>query len=113
MAESALWFKAYWLYVGEGAREKKKHQHYHYALILDGHKVKNPSAILDKVRDIWQYMDGSDWRPKDCYYNVKRGDVESLQDAIWRVSYLAKGRGKGYKPAQTKNYGTSRIRARF
>ena len=36
-------------------------------------------------------------------------DVESLLAAIWRVSYLAKVRGKGYKPPQTKNYGTSRI----
>jgi hypothetical protein len=89
-------------------QERKKHQHYHYALILDGHKVKHPSAVLDKVREIWEHMDGSDWRPKNCYYNVKRDDVESLQAAIWRVSYLAKGRGKGYKPAQTKNYGTSR-----
>jgi hypothetical protein len=30
--------------------------------------------------------------------------------AIWRISYLAKARGKGYKPVQTKNFATSRIR---
>ena len=72
-------------------------------LVLDGRKVNHPSAILDKVREIREHMDGSDWRPKNCYYNVHRDDVESHQAAIWRVSFLAKGRGKGYKPPQTKN----------
>lgn len=39
-------------------------------------------------------------------------EITTIQGAIWHISYLAKAkaRGKGYKPDQTKNYGTSRIK---
>ena len=91
--------------------ETQKHQHYHYVLMIDGHKVRHPHEILLKVKDIWeQRLQGSEFTPKNCYYNIKRGDFVTLQNAIWRISYLAKARGKGYKPVQTKNYGTSRIK---
>ncbi len=78
-------------------------------LFIDGHKVKHPSLILNKVKEIWLTLDGNYWIPKNCYYNVLRDDHESLQRAIWRISYLAKARGKGYRPPQTKDYSTSRI----
>jgi len=78
--------------------------------MVDGHKVRHPIEILAKVKEIWeQQLDGSMFTPKNCYYNLERDNHTSIQDAIWRISYLAKARGKGYKPAQTKNYGTSRI----
>ena len=89
--------------------ETAKHQHYHYALMIDGHKVNYPHEITNKVKELWRQLDGSEYFPKNCYYNVKRDNYESIQAAIWRISYLAKARGKGYKPDQTKNYGTSRI----
>lgn len=89
--------------------ETAKQQHYHYALMIDGHKVNFPHEITSKVKEIWRQLDGSEYFPEHCYYNVKRGDYESIQDAIWRISYLAKFRGKGYKPDQTKNFGNSRI----
>lgn len=89
--------------------ETAKQQHYHYALMIDGHKVNYPHDITSKVKEIWQQLDGSEYFPEHCYYNIKRNDYESIQAAIWRISYLAKARGKGYKPDQTKNYGTSRI----
>jgi urease gamma subunit len=89
--------------------ETAKQQHYHYALIVDGHKVNYPSEINDKVKELWRQLDGSAYFPDNCYYNIKRNDYDSIQAAIWRISYLAKARGKGYKPDQTKNYGTSRI----
>jgi hypothetical protein len=77
--------------------------------VIDGHKVNYPHEVTSKVKEIWRQLDGSEYFPKNCYYNVKRDDYESIQDVIWRISYLAKARGKGYKPDQTKNYGTSRI----
>jgi hypothetical protein len=90
--------------------ETAKQQHYHYALIIDGHKIRHPLEILNKVKEIWeQHLNGSEYTPKNCYYNLERDNFHSIQKAIWRISYLAKARGKGYKPAQTKNYGTSRI----
>jgi hypothetical protein len=90
--------------------ETAKQQHYHYALMVDGHKINYPYEITNKVKELWRQLDGSEYFPKNCYYNVKRDDYQTIQSAIWRISYLAKARGKGYKPDQTKNYGTSRIR---
>jgi len=91
--------------------ETAKQQHYHYVLMLDGHKVRHPHDILIKVKAIWEYqLQGSQYTPKHCYYNIMRGDYDSLQEAIWRISYLAKVRSKSNKPPQTKNYGTSRIK---
>ena len=90
--------------------ETAKQQHYHYALIIDGHKVNYSLEVNNKVKELWRQLDGSEYFPKNGYYNVKRYDYDSIQDAIWRISYLAKARGKGYKPDQTKNYGTSRIK---
>jgi len=91
--------------------ETAKQQHYHYALIIDGHKVRHPIEILAKAKDIWDiHLNGSEFTPKNCYYNLERNNHDSIQRAIWRISYLAKARGKGYKPKQTKNYGTSRIK---
>ncbi|GLX77724.1 hypothetical protein tinsulaeT_10640 [Thalassotalea insulae] len=91
-------------------QENQKHQHYHYVLMVDGHKVRHPHEILPKIKEIWELgLQGSEFTPKNCYYNLKRDDYDSIQKAIWRISYLAKARGKGYKPTQTKNYGTSRV----
>lgn len=90
--------------------ERAKQQHYHYALLIDGHKIRRPAFVLNKVKEIWLSLMGSDYTPKNCYYNVKRDSYDSIQAAIWRTSYLAKVRGKGYKPPQTKSYGTSRIK---
>lgn len=90
--------------------ETAKQQHYHYALMIDGHKVRHPFEILKKVKSIWEtQLQGSQYTPRKCYYNIKRDVPASVQSAVWRLSYLAKARGKRYKPAQTKNYGTSRI----
>ncbi|MCG7650991.1 inovirus-type Gp2 protein [Alteromonas sp. MmMcT2-5] len=89
--------------------EKAKKQHYHYALILDGHKVRHSELIINKAKSIWEQFQRHLYVPKNCYHPIKRNDFSSIQGAIYRLSYLAKARGKGYKPAQTKNYGTSRI----
>jgi hypothetical protein len=93
--------------------ETARQQHYHYAVMIDGHKANYPCVINDKIKDIWQQLDGSAYFPAHCYYNMERNDFRSIQAAIWRISYLAKNRGKGYKPAQTKNYGASRIRLKY
>ena len=94
--------------------EKAKQQHYHYALMLNGHKVRHPHEILPKVKDIWEtHLQGSEYTPKRCYYNLTRDCEASIQRAVWRISYLAKARGKGYRPPQTKDYGTSRIKHKY
>ncbi len=89
---------------------KGKGQHYHYALFLDGNKVRHSSRIIEFVRASWErsmggYSIGYIKRP---FYFVDNEAV--AQKAIYRLSYLAKTRGKGHRPPQTKDYGTSRMK---
>ena len=93
-------------------KETAKQQHYHYVLLLDGHKIRHPHEILLRIKEIWEtQLDGSMYTPKNCYYNIHRNDRKNIQDAIWRISYLAKARGKGYRDKQAKDYSTSRLKA--
>ena len=91
-------------------QEKAKQQHYHCWLALDGNKIKSAFGILGMVEDLWHEIIGSHhWEPENATYMIKRGDHQSLATAVYRISYLAKGRGKGYRPQQTKDYGQSRL----
>lgn len=91
--------------------ERAKQQHYHYTLFLDGHKVNHHWEISKRARAIWDNLNGSLRVPENPTYMVKRTDTIEAQNAIYRVSYLAKYRGKGmrYRPIQTKDYGASRV----
>ena len=87
-----------------------KGQHYHLALFLDGNKVRHSSRINETIKSSWErplggYHIGYIKRP---FYFVNNQDIE--QQAIYRVSYLAKTRGKGERPPQTKDYQCSRMK---
>ena len=45
---------------------------------------------------------------KPFYYIDKNNLDTELAKAVYRISYLAKVRGKGYRSQQAKDYGTSR-----
>jgi hypothetical protein len=98
--------------------ETVKTQHYHVALFLDGNKIQYPSALLQLIEAKW-YKYGRLWIPKKkhvdddgCFYFIdkKKEDFkEQRENAIYRLSYLGKTRGKGYKDVQAKNYSVSRL----
>lgn len=90
-------------------QEKAKGQHYHVALYLDGDKVNHSSRISKMIRETWEALKVGNTVhiPKNCYYNIT--DNESKREVVYRISYLSKQRGKGYRPPQTKDYGTSRL----
>ena len=44
----------------------------------------------------------------DCH-KVHRGDDEAFGEALYRCSYLAKARGKGYGSLGANNYSGSRV----
>ncbi|NVJ62197.1 MAG: inovirus-type Gp2 protein [Gammaproteobacteria bacterium] len=90
-------------------QEKAEQQHYHYALLVDGSKVRHPFEINKKVRELWRSLGGAEFFPKSCYYNLHRSNWQSVQDAVWRISYFAKARGKDKRPSQTKRFGHSRV----
>lgn len=90
---------------------KGKGQHYHYALFLDGNKVRHSSRVNGFVRASWErpmggYSLGYIKRP---FYFVDSDAI--AKDAIYRLSYLAKTRGKGHRRPQTKDYQCSRMKA--
>ena len=98
-------------------QEEAKQQHYHVALFLDGNKIQHPSKLLQLIKAKW-YKHGRVWIPKKervdddgCFYYIeKKNFVEERGKAIYRLSYLAKTRGKGYKDIQAKNYSVSRLK---
>ena len=46
---------------------------------------------------------------KNPYYYLDKNNLNiELAKAIYRISYLAKVRGKGYRSQQAKDYGASR-----
>jgi len=92
-------------------RETTKHQHYHFALWIDGNKIQHPKRLLAHIMQTWEAIDPSNHSMpyiKKPFYFVK--DNQGLDDVVYRLSYLAKTRGKGYRPEQVKDYSTSRLK---
>ncbi|PHS26841.1 MAG: hypothetical protein COA83_02145 [Methylophaga sp.] len=92
-------------------QERAKTQHYHFVLFLDGRLIRHSSKISGMVKAAWEDPTGTFtvWYVKRPFYFTNSEDI--IQKAIYRVSYLAKPRGKGYRPAQTKDYQCSRMKA--
>lgn len=93
--------------------ERAKKQHYHCVMMLDANKIRHPSKLNEFIIKLATKHNLRPWIPEHCYYKFKRNDHNEKQSAIFRMSYLAKGRGKGKKPAQVKNYASSRIKPKI
>jgi len=90
-------------------REKAKEQHYHLALYLDGNKIQHPKKLNAQIKEMWAPHGHMPVISKPYYY-VDRNNLKARRlDAIYRVSYLAKVRGKGYRDKQAKDYEASRL----
>ena len=90
--------------------ERAKAQHYHFVLFLDGRLIKHSSKIIPMIKFAWDDGTGTFTMPyiKHPFHFADSEDI--IQKAIYRVSYLAKPRGKGYRPAQTKDFQCSRMK---
>jgi len=96
--------------------EKAKAQHYHVALFIDGDVIQSPTKLLRQIKVKW-FKYGHCHVPKKktkdergCFYYIDKHNMEDERaEAIERLSYLAKTRGKGYKGKQAKNYSVSRL----
>ncbi|MEH8261312.1 inovirus-type Gp2 protein [Aeromonas veronii] len=89
-------------------QESTKSQHYHMVLMLDGDKVRHSASLLDELREIWGRMGGTVWIPKNPFIFIDQPDL--VAGAVKRGSYLAKARGKGYRPDKVRDFGCSRIK---
>lgn len=96
------------LWVKEQEITKTKNQHYHMVFMLDGDKVRYSARLLDELEEIWRRMGGTVSIPKNPFIFINQPEL--VAEAIYRGSYLAKGRGKGYRPDGVRDFGCSRIR---
>jgi len=97
------------------AREKEtsKKQHYHCALYLDGNKIQHPKKLTPAMKQMWS-AHGHMSVTENPYYYIEQDNILTKRlDAIERLSYLAKVRGKGYRNPQAKDYGASRIKIKL
>lgn len=95
-------------YIWAREQEKSKSQHYHVALIIDGDKLRHPARLLVELSELWERKGGRLWTPENCYQMTERNNIANV---IYRVSYLAKERGKGYRPNGVRDFGYSQIKA--
>ena len=94
-------------------QETAKKQHYHLALILDGDKIQHPAKLNEVIKEKW-LPNGSIYKPDNCFYYIdKNNHQDERPKAIYRASYMAKSRGKGVRPAQTKDYYCSRLKVKL
>ena len=94
--------------------------------MLNGHEVQSPKWLQSRISRIWMDVGGSTptWVR---FYRLERKELVNNHDVIlmtehglkesgcvigfvYHVSYLFKGRGKGYLQTGSHNYGHSRLR---
>jgi hypothetical protein len=96
-------------WVREHERDNADTHHYHVALFLDGSKIQHPKKLLILIRKMWK-PHGHVSYIRNPFDYINRNDNETRLKAIWRISYMAKIRGKGYRDPQAKDYQTSRLK---
>lgn len=101
-------------YVWAREVEKAKYQHYHWVIYLDGQKVQHPAKLKTIIKTLWESpglpYGGHVPVVQNPFYFVDNEPTK--HEAIQRISYLAKTRGKGYRSAQAKDYGSSRLKTK-
>jgi hypothetical protein len=90
--------------------ERAKTQHYHCAFFIDGDVLQYPSKLLQQIKAKW-FKNRHCQKPDNCFYYIEKKNLEEERaKAIYRLSYLAKTRGKGHRNPQAKDYQTSRLK---
>jgi len=98
-------------YVWVREHEQSKKLHYHLAIFLDGDKIRYPNKLFKKLKEMWKPHGHMPTIANPYYFIDKHNQFIVRGEVIYRVSYLAKIRAKGYRHPQTKDYGTSRLKA--
>jgi hypothetical protein len=96
-------------WVREHERDTADTHHYHVALFLDGSKIQHPKKLLILIRKMW-VLHGHVPYIRNPFDYINRNDNDTRLKAIWRISYMAKIRGKGHRAEQANDYGASRLK---
>lgn len=86
-------------------------QHYHIALLLEGHKIRSPHKLLNIIKNLWIQSGGSSVYRAN-YHNLHRDDECGIADVIFHLSYLAKVTGKSVLPSNFKAFSSSRLKSK-
>ena len=97
-------------YVWVREMERAKTQHYHCAFFIDGDVLRTSNVLNQQIKAKWFKNGHRSVVPKPFYFLDKHNMEEKRKEVIYRLSYLAKVRGKGYRSAQAKDYSTSRLK---
>ncbi len=95
--------------------EKAKKHHYHIVLFVNGNMLQHPSNLLAWIERRWTARGHpKPYIPSHCYYVIERKTNENLDLAFYRLSYLAKVRGKGKlnRDNSVNDYSGSRLKLR-
>jgi hypothetical protein len=98
-------------YIWVREKERAKHQHYHLALLLNGDKIRHPKRLNETLKEKWLPYGHIPVIKSPYYFIDKHNHKEMRGKVIYRVSYLAKVRGKGYRDGQANDYQTSRLKS--
>ena len=89
-----------------------KESGYLYYLGKDGNVWRSQMARAGKGGgNAEKVADAGVTREGGYLYFIDKNDNGTRLEAIYRLSYLAKVRGKGYRDIQAKDYGTSRLQS--
>lgn len=90
-------------------QERGKSQHYHAVLFIDGDEIRHPAKISKIITDTWSSINpvNTAYFPRNQYYFVDCSTVK--HDLVYRMSYLAKVRGKGYRDKDTNDFFCSNL----
>lgn len=96
-------------WVREHERDRADTHHYHVALFLDGNKIQHPKKLFILIRKMWG-AHGHIPVIRNPFDYIDKDDNETRLKAIWRISYMAKIRGKGHRSDQANDFGVSRLK---
>ena len=88
--------------------ESSKGQHYHWALIVDGKKIRHVDisfGIGEIISSAYELIGNVHF---SGYRNVKRSDLLEQKKTMCWLSYLTKIRGKGYAGKNTYHFSSSK-----
>jgi hypothetical protein len=80
--------------------------------MINGNKIRNPFYIHQEEKKIWADLRGTGYCISK-HHHFHRDDHEKICEAFNHISYLAKARGKGYKPHHTKNAGAPSLMEKY
>ena len=87
-----------------------KNQHYHLHIFVDGNKVQTSYKINNFVKKHLGEKRMSFHFPENCYRMTFREDKDSIDEVIYRFSYLAKVNTKCLVSKNVRNYSSSRVK---